>query len=133
MNGDLCLEYGVLLVHPVRALDLNRDMVAIDEDAPIEACEELLEHGLDGLVRVVADRHGEGQVSVEDLPPLFLRSLLVFVECFGAVSGDGLLLEYDRADVTLLTFLEALDGGVGLCLEPGLLELCEQVRLALAV
>jgi len=95
--------------------------------------EELLEHGLDGVVRVVADCHGEGQVPIEDLPPLFLRSLLVFIECFGAVSGDGLLLEYDRADVALLTFLETLDGGVGLGLEPGLLELCDQIRLALAV
>lgn len=59
--------------------------------------------------------------------------VLVFVKFFGAVSRDSLLLEYDRADVTLLTFLEPLDGGVGLGLEPGLLELREQVRLALRV
>jgi hypothetical protein len=58
---------------------------------------------------------------------------LVSVKCFGAVSGDGLLLEYDRADVTFLTFLEALDGGVGLGLEARRLELLEQVRLALGV
>ncbi|WP_305117951.1 hypothetical protein, partial [uncultured Adlercreutzia sp.] len=82
---------------------------------------------------VVADRHGEGQVPIEDLPPLFLRSLLVFIECFGAVSGDGLLLKYDRADVTLLTFLEGLDGGKGLGLEARRFELREQVRLALCV
>ena len=133
LNGDLCFENRVVLVDPIGPLDLDRNIIAVDVYAPIEAREERPEHTLDGLVGVVSDYHSEGESPVEDLSPLFLRSLLVSISCFGAVSEKGLRLEQHRADVTLLTLFEGLLRRVRLGLEARRLELVEEVFLAFLV
>ena len=70
LNGDLCFENRVVLVDPIGPLDLDRNIIAVDVYAPIEAREERPEHTLDGLVGVTARNASAPPIHAAE--PLFL-------------------------------------------------------------
>ena len=111
-DGDLGLEQRVLGIDPLHALYLQRDEIPVDRDATVKQRDELLQHGLHGVVCVVAYEYNEGDSPIENLAPFVFRSLFIPKTLFGAVSGVGFPFKQNCTDVGLLAFLEGLQSRV---------------------
>nr|DAR74858.1 MAG TPA: hypothetical protein [Caudoviricetes sp.] len=123
----------VFLGGPLHALRGQGDEVSVHFDPLVQSGQEFLQHGLHLVVRIVSQHHLKRHVPVEELSALVLRSLLVLIDGFGAVSRDHLRTGQDRSHMAFQGPGEGLHGRVWLCFESGLLELSYKVCLRLCV